>query len=102
MRQDVGLHLAVAAWCDRGSTTRNDPCDRSGPNAAHRHQGAGRVYRRHLHQVDERAAEELDCHQAVAESCDHQQARRADHSVMRQEAGFLAAHQSGELQEDAT
>lgn len=80
---------------------RNDPCDRSGPNAAHRHQGAGRVYRHH-HQVGERAAEELDCHQAAAESCDHQQARRADHSVTHSAAGFPAAHQSGELQEDAT
>ena len=81
---------------------RNDPCDRSGPNAAHRHQDAGRECRRHHHQVGERAAEELDCHQAAAESCDHQQARRADHSVMHSAAGFLAAHQSGELQEDAT
>jgi hypothetical protein len=56
---------------------RNGPCDQSGPNAAHRHLGAGRECRHH--QGDEQAEEERDCHLAAAESCVHPQEQHADH-----------------------
>lgn len=100
VRLGAGLHLADAAWCDRGSTTKNDPCDQSDPNVAHRHLGAGREC--HHCQGDEPAAVERGCHQAVAESCDRPLARHAGHLAMHLEAEFLVAHQLGAEQEDET
>ena len=62
------------ARCDRATTTRSDPCDRSGSHAAHPDADRDRH-----HQGDVAVAAEHDCRQAEAESHDHQAvAPRAD------------------------
>ncbi len=81
-------HHLGAAQCDRDSMTRNDPCGPSGPNAAHRHRGAGRASHR---PDDARAAAEHDCRQAAAESHDHQRAPHEGRSV--QHLGAARAYQ---------
>ena len=96
----VGLHLADAAWCDRGWMKRNDPCDPSGPNAAHRHQGADREC--HHYRGGEQAAAEHDYRQAAVESCGRQQARRADRSVMHQAEVCRVVRRSGAVSADET
>ena len=97
----VGLHLADAAWCDRGWMKRNDPCDPSGPNAAHRHQGADRECHHH-HRGGEQAAVERDCRQAAAESCGRQQAQRVGRSVMHQAEAYRVVRRSGAVSADET
>lgn len=74
---DADRHHQGAVLNDRGLTKRNDPCVPLGSHVAH-HPGVGHE---HHHQGDAPAAAELGCHLAAAESCDHQQARRADQTV---------------------
>ena len=60
--------------CDQGWRTKNDPCDHRHSDVVH-HQVVGRGRHR---ADDEQGAVVRDCHQAVAESCDHQQERFVD------------------------
>jgi hypothetical protein len=79
---------------------RNDPCDPSGPNAAHRHQGADREC--HHHRGGEQAAVERDCRQAAAESCGRQQAQRVGRSAMHQAEACRVVRRSGAVSADET
>jgi hypothetical protein len=79
---------------------RNDPCDPSGPNAAHRHQGADREC--HHHRGGEQAAVEHDCRQAAAESCGRQQAQRVGRSVMHRAEAYRVVCRSGAVSADET